>query len=114
VASFITTDEQLQKNRGCCFLVQAMLPEGYPFQQFNVFFTSVGQSHACVSIPNMTPDWRHIKKPMHVNKNLTSIDVKTNHRLLLHSFVICTHVLLTRLCYIDWYLLHSQINLLLQ
>jgi len=26
VASFITTDEQLQWNRGCCFLVQAMLP----------------------------------------------------------------------------------------
>jgi len=51
---------------------------------------------------------------MHVNENLTSIDVKTNHRLLLHSFVICSHGLLARLCYIDWYLLHSQINLLLQ
>jgi len=35
VASFITTDEQLQQNRGCCFLVQAMLPEGFPFHQFN-------------------------------------------------------------------------------
>jgi len=35
VASFITTDEQLQSNRGCCFLVQAMLPEGSPFHQFN-------------------------------------------------------------------------------
>ena len=34
VASFITTDEQLQWNRGCCFLVQAMLPEGFPFYQF--------------------------------------------------------------------------------
>jgi len=34
VASFITTDEQLQQNRGCCFLVQAMLPEGFPFHQF--------------------------------------------------------------------------------
>ena len=31
VASFITTDEQLQENRVCCFLVQAMLPEGFPF-----------------------------------------------------------------------------------
>jgi len=35
VASFIAIDEQLQQNRGCCFLVQAMLPEGYPFRQFN-------------------------------------------------------------------------------
>ena len=35
VASFITTDEQLQQNRGCFFLVQAMLPEGFPFYQFN-------------------------------------------------------------------------------
>jgi len=35
VASFITSDEQLQKNRGCCFLVQAMLPYGFPFHQFN-------------------------------------------------------------------------------
>ena len=35
VASFITTDEQLQKNRACCFLVQAMLPGGFPFHQFN-------------------------------------------------------------------------------
>jgi len=24
------------KNRGCCFLVQAMLPEGFPFHQFNL------------------------------------------------------------------------------
>jgi len=30
VASFITTDEQLNKNRGRFFLVQAMLPEGFP------------------------------------------------------------------------------------
>ena len=35
VASFITTDEQLQLNRGCCFLVQAMLSEGFAFYQFN-------------------------------------------------------------------------------
>ena len=35
VASFITTDEQLQKNRGCCFVVQAMLPEGFPFHQLH-------------------------------------------------------------------------------
>jgi len=35
VASIITTDERLQWNRGCCFLVQAMLPEGFPFHQFN-------------------------------------------------------------------------------
>ena len=34
VALFITTDEQLQKKGGCCFLVQAMLPEGFPFHQF--------------------------------------------------------------------------------
>ena len=40
VASFITTDEQLQSNRGCCFLVQAMLPEGFPFQQFNLAYYS--------------------------------------------------------------------------
>jgi len=31
VASFITTDEQLQLNRDCCFLVQAMLPEAFTF-----------------------------------------------------------------------------------
>ena len=37
VTSFITTDEQLQSNRGCCFLVQAMLPEGFPFHQ--IFYT---------------------------------------------------------------------------
>jgi len=37
VASFITTDEQLQLNRGCCFLVQAMLHEGFPFHQFNLY-----------------------------------------------------------------------------
>jgi len=36
VASFSTTDEQLQLNRGCCFLVQAMLPEAFSFQQFNL------------------------------------------------------------------------------
>ena len=36
VASFITTDEQLKLNRGCCFLVQAMLPGGFPFHQFNL------------------------------------------------------------------------------
>ena len=35
MASFISTDEQLRFNRGCCFLVQAMLPEGFPFHQFN-------------------------------------------------------------------------------
>jgi len=34
VASFITTDEQLQLYRGCCFLVQAMLPEGFLFISF--------------------------------------------------------------------------------
>jgi len=33
--SFFTTDEQLQLNRGCCFLVQAMLPEGFSFHRFN-------------------------------------------------------------------------------
>jgi len=35
VASFITTDEQLQLNRGSCLLVQALLPGGFPFHQFN-------------------------------------------------------------------------------
>jgi len=38
VAPFISTDEQLEKNRGCCFLVQALLPEGFPFYQFNIGF----------------------------------------------------------------------------
>jgi len=37
VASFITTDERLQQNRGCYFLVHAMLPEGFPFHQFNFY-----------------------------------------------------------------------------
>jgi len=36
VASFITTDKQLQQNQGCCFLVQAMLHAGFPFHQFNL------------------------------------------------------------------------------
>ena len=40
VASFITTDEQLHKNRGCCFLVQAMLPEGFPFYQLIITFNA--------------------------------------------------------------------------
>jgi len=35
VASFITTNEQLQLNRGCCFLEQAMHPEGFLFHLFN-------------------------------------------------------------------------------
>jgi len=35
VTSFITTDEQLQLNRDCCFLVQAMLPEGFLFISLN-------------------------------------------------------------------------------
>jgi len=29
-------DEQLQKNCGCYFSLQAMLPEGFPFHQFNL------------------------------------------------------------------------------
>ena len=32
------------KNRGCCVLVQAMLPEGFPFHQFNLTYYS-----ACVA-----------------------------------------------------------------
>ena len=31
VASFITTDEQLQLSRGCYFPMQTMFPEGFPF-----------------------------------------------------------------------------------
>ena len=34
VASFITTDEQLQKKRGCCFPMQAVFPEKFPFTSF--------------------------------------------------------------------------------
>jgi len=37
VASFITTDEQRQKNRGFYFPMQAMLPKGCPFHQFNIY-----------------------------------------------------------------------------
>ena len=33
-AYFTSTDEQLQKNRGCFFPVQAMLPRDFPFHQF--------------------------------------------------------------------------------
>jgi len=29
------------KNRGCCFLVQVMLPEGFPFHQFNTHTMSI-------------------------------------------------------------------------
>jgi len=29
---------QITVNRGCCFLVQAMLPEGFPFHQFNITY----------------------------------------------------------------------------
>jgi len=35
VASFITTDKQLQQNRGCYFPMQALLHEGFPFSMFN-------------------------------------------------------------------------------
>jgi len=35
VASFITTDEQLQLNQGCSLPMQAMFPEGVSFHQFN-------------------------------------------------------------------------------
>jgi len=38
VASFITTDEQLQFNRGCCFLIQAVFPEGLPLFSL-IYFT---------------------------------------------------------------------------
>ena len=38
VASFITTDEMLQLNRGCCFPMQAFLPEVFSFQQFMFIF----------------------------------------------------------------------------
>jgi len=40
VASIITTDEQLQLNRCCCFLMQARLHEGFPFYQFNITYYS--------------------------------------------------------------------------
>jgi len=36
VASFITTDEPLESNRDYCFPMQAVLPEGFPFHQFNL------------------------------------------------------------------------------
>ena len=36
MASFNTTDEQLQLNRGCYFSMQTVLPEGFPFTQFNL------------------------------------------------------------------------------
>ena len=35
LAILISTDEQLQLNRGCFFSTQAMLPVGFPFSQFN-------------------------------------------------------------------------------
>jgi len=31
------------KNRGCCFLVQAMLSEGFPFHQFTINSLSLGR-----------------------------------------------------------------------
>ena len=37
VESFITTDDQLQLNRGCCSSMQAMLSEGFPFFQFHLY-----------------------------------------------------------------------------
>jgi len=40
VELFISTDEQLHLNRGCCFLVQALLSEGVHFHQFNLTFYS--------------------------------------------------------------------------
>ena len=36
MASFITTDQQLQENRGCYFPMQAMLPEGFSLSQFKL------------------------------------------------------------------------------
>jgi len=37
VASFDITYDQLQQNRGCYFPMQDMLPEGFPFSQFETF-----------------------------------------------------------------------------
>ena len=68
VASFITTDEQLQSNRGCCFLMQAMLPEGFPFHQFiyNISHANPG-------------DFVHIKcRKTYTNPNCIAGDTKEN------------------------------------
>jgi len=57
VASFITTDEQLQLNRGCCFLVQAMLPESFPFHQFIIAIASLFKPQELELIVNMGQIW---------------------------------------------------------
>ena len=71
VASFITTDEQLQSNRGCCFLVQAMLPEGFPFHQFNDSNSYVISVLYQMFIETNKPDW--IPNILDFNKNTTYI-----------------------------------------
>ena len=37
-------DDINQDGHGCCFLVQAMLPDGFPFHQFNMNFVLLNQS----------------------------------------------------------------------
>jgi len=48
VASFITTDEKLQYNRGGYFYMQAKLPEGFPFHQFFYLFC-LGQANVYIN-----------------------------------------------------------------
>jgi len=47
MAYFIITDEQLQLNRGCFFLVQAMYPESFLFHQFIYTFTIWRYNKTC-------------------------------------------------------------------
>jgi len=58
VASFITADEQLQWNRGCCFLMQALLPEGFPFHQLNDSSTCSMMTQGTTSMSTTSTHWR--------------------------------------------------------
>ena len=83
VESFITTDEQLQWNRGCCFLVQAMLPEGFPFHQFYIVKSFFKETRFCCGHKSSTGTVRrllhqtsydstdHVRRPAGGRKNRT-------------------------------------------
>jgi len=75
VASLITTDEQLKKNRCCCFLVQAMLPEGFSFHQF------MHPEH----FPKNKLTFSQMYKTEH-NQDVYRIEIK--HFYLSHPFIL--------------------------
>jgi len=73
VASFITTDEHLQYIRGCCFLVQAMLPVGFPFHQFNILKLHVCYIKYAIKIEHHVHNSFILGKPFECWKNRANV-----------------------------------------